>query len=314
MHAHDPRIDWRRSGAEVAHELRGGLGDVCGLAEFLRVGDAMVGVVRSGEAREFLRMGHPVEIAGIDDRAAHAGSVAVHVLGGGVRDDVHAVLERTAVDRRREGVVDDQWHAVTMRCVRELLEVEHDKRRVGDGLAEHGLGVRLERGLKFLFGAVGADEGAFDAHLAHGHVDEVEGAAVDGGGGDDVVAVVADVEQREEVRRLAGRGEHRGRAAFQLADLRGDGVVGRILQAGVEVAGFGQVEQSAHLFARLVFEGRGLDDWGSAGFSIARLIASLHADGVDVFAHMFLLSIPRFRAPRRCCAAMRTNKHTVSLH
>ena len=51
MHAHDPRIDWRRSGAEVAHELRGGLGDVCGLAEFLRVGDAMVGVVRSGEAR-----------------------------------------------------------------------------------------------------------------------------------------------------------------------------------------------------------------------------------------------------------------------
>lgn len=178
-------------------------------------------------------MGHPVEIAGIDDRAAHAGSVAVHVLGGGVRDDVHAVLERTAVDRRREGVVDDQWHAVTMRCVRELLEVEHDKRRIGDGLAEHGLGVRLERGLKFLFGAVRADEGAFDAHLAHGHVDEVERAAVDGGGGDDVVAVVADVEQREEVRRLAGRGEHRGRAAFQLADLRGDGVVGRILQAGV---------------------------------------------------------------------------------
>lgn len=42
-----------------------------------------------------------------------------------------------------------------MRCVRELLEVEHDKRRIGDGLAEHGLGVRLERGLKFLFGAVG---------------------------------------------------------------------------------------------------------------------------------------------------------------
>ena len=164
----------------------------------------MVGVVRSGEAREFLRMGHPVEIAGVDNRAAHAGSVAVHVLGGGVRDDVHAVLERTAVDRRREGVVDDQWHAVTMRCVRELLEVEHDKRRIGDGLAEHGLGVRLERGLKFLFGAVRADECAFDAHLAHGHVDEVERAAVDGGGGDDVVAVVADVEQREEVRRLAG--------------------------------------------------------------------------------------------------------------
>ena len=55
-----------------------------------------------------------------------------------------------------------------------------------------------------------------------------------------MVARVADVEQGEEVRRLAGAGEHRGRAAFELADLGCDRVVGRVLQTGVEVAGFGQ--------------------------------------------------------------------------
>ena len=67
-----------------------------------------------------------------------------------------------------------------------------------------------------------------------------------------MVARVADVEQGEEVRRLAGAGEHRGRAAFELADLGGDRVVGRVLQTGVEVAGFGQVEQPLDLYLNVV--------------------------------------------------------------
>ena len=93
---------------------------------------------------------------------------------------------------------------MTVRGVCELFEVEHDQRRIGDRFAEYGLGVWSECGLKLFFGAVRTDEGAFDAHLAHGHVDEVERSSVDGGGGDDMVAVVADVEQCEEVRGLTG--------------------------------------------------------------------------------------------------------------
>ena len=164
----------------------------------------MVGIVRRSESGEFLRMGHPVEVAGIHDRAAHAGAVTVHIFGGGVRDDIHAILERSAIDGRRERIVDDQRHAVTMRRVRELFEIKHDECRIGDGFAEDRLGVRLECRFELFFGAVRAYERAFDAHFAHGHVDEVERAAVDRGGCDDVVAVVADVEQCEEVRRLAG--------------------------------------------------------------------------------------------------------------
>ena len=282
VHAHDPRVDWRRRGTEVAHELRGGLDDVGGRAEVGGVGDAVVRVVGRGQSRELVGVGHPVEAAGVDDRAAHAGAVAVHVLGGRVRDDVDAVVERAAVDRRGERVVDDDRHAVVVRGGGELVEVQHDERRVGDGFAEHGLGVRPERGVQLLGRAVGAHERAFDAHLAHRHVDEVERAAVDRGRGHDMVARVADVEQGEEVRRLAGAGEHRGRAAFELADLGCDRVVGRVLQTGVEVAGFGQVEQPAHLLARPVLERRGLDDRGSAGLPVARLVSALDTGGVDV--------------------------------
>ena len=46
-------------------------------------------------------------------------------------------------------------------------------------------------------------EGAGDAHLAHRHVDEVEGATVDRARCDDVIAFVAYVEQCEEIRRLS---------------------------------------------------------------------------------------------------------------
>ena len=179
MHAHDPGVHRRRGGAEVAHQLRGGLGDECALAEVLRVGHAVVGVVRRGQAGELVRVGHPIEVAGVHDRAADAGAVAIHVLGGRMGHDVHAVLERTAVDRRRERVVHDDRHAVVMRGGDELVEVEHDQRRIRDRFGEHGLGIRLERGVQLLRRAVGAHERALDAHLAHRHVDQIERAAVD---------------------------------------------------------------------------------------------------------------------------------------
>lgn len=164
----------------------------------------MVGVVWCGESGEFLRMSHPIEVAGIHDCAAHAGAVTVHIFGGGMRDDVHAILEWTTVDWCGERVIDDQWHAVAVRCVRELFEIKNDERRIGDGFAEDRLGVRLECRCEFFLGAVRAYERAFDAHFAHGHVDEVERASVDCGGCNDVVTVVADVEECEKVCRLPG--------------------------------------------------------------------------------------------------------------
>lgn len=142
------------------HELCGGFGDVSGLAEVLGIGHAMVGIVRRSESGEFLRMGHPVEVAGIHDRAAHAGAVTVHIFGGGVRDDIHAILEWTTVDWCGERVIDDQWHAVAVRCVRELFEIKNDERRIGDGFAEDRLGVRLECRFEFFLGAVRAYERA----------------------------------------------------------------------------------------------------------------------------------------------------------
>src|SRR5699024_1471453 len=136
--------------------------------------------------------------------------------------------------------------------------------------------------VQLFLGGGGGDEGDVDAHLGHGDRDQVEGAAVDGGGGDDVVPALADVEQGQEVGGLPAGSQHGGGAPLQGRDLAGHGVAGGVLQAGIAVAVSLQVEQLAHILAGVVLEGGGLDDGDLAGFAVAGRIAALDADGIAV--------------------------------
>ena len=110
-----------------------------------------------------------------------------------------------------------------------------------------------------------------------------------------MVPAGADVEQREEVGRLAGRGEHSGGAALQLADLGGHIVVGGVLEAGVEVAVGLQVKELTHVLAGGVFERGGLDDGDLARLAVSGGVAALHAYGSDALSVHFkkLLSFVR---------------------
>ena len=167
------------------------------------------------------------------------------------------------------------------------LDVQHGEGGVGDGLAEHGLGVGPEGGLQLLVGAVRLHKGEVNAHLLHGHGKQVIGAAIDGGGGHHMVAAVGDVEHGIEVGRLAGGGEHGGGAALHVADLGRHHVVGGVLEPGIEIAAGLQVEQLAHVLAGGILECGGLDNGDLAGLAVARRIAALYALGIDsVIAHV----------------------------
>ena len=240
-------------GAKIAHELSGGLGNEGALAtELLGIGHAVVALVGRGEARELVRMSHPVKLAVVDDHAAQVGSVAIHILGGGVRNDVGAPLKGTAHHGRREGVVDHQRHAVVMRGLGKALNIEHGEGGVGDGLAKDELGVGPEGCFQLLIGAVGSNERAGNAHTAHGMGKQVVGTAVDGRARDHVIAGTGHVKDREEVRSHARAREHRSSAALHLADLGGNQITRGILQTAVEVARLLQVKQLAHVLGRVV--------------------------------------------------------------
>ena len=277
-------------GTKIAHELRGGLGNEGALAtELLGIRHAVIALVRRGETRELVRMGHPVKLAVVDDHAAQVGRMSIHVLGGGVRNDVGAPLKRTAHHGRREGVVDHQRYAVVVRGLGKALNIEHGKGGIGDRLAKDELGVGLEGCLELFVGAVGGNERAGQAHTTHGMGKQVVGTAVDGRACDHVIAGTGHVKNREEVRSHARAREHRSGTALHLADLGGNQIARGVLQTAVEVARLLQVKQLAHVLRRVVLPRGGLVNGHLARLRISRVIAALNTCGTDgLLAHILL--------------------------
>ena len=181
-------------------------------------------------------MGHPVKLAVIDDHATQVGRMAIHVLSGGVRDDVGAPLKGTAHHGRREGVVDHQRYAVVVRGLGKALNIEHGKGGVGNRLAKDELSIGLKGCLELLVGAVGGNERAGQTHALHSMGEQVVGTAVDGRARDHVIAGTGYVKDREEIRRHARAREHRSGAALHLADLGGNQIARGVLQTAVEIA------------------------------------------------------------------------------
>ena len=287
-HVQEERVLRSLDAAEVAHELCRSLRDEGSLAESLRVGKTVVARVRFGEALELVVMGFPVEVAAIHDAATHGHGVTVHVLGGGMRHDVHAEINRAAKNRSRERVVHNHRHAVLVGKLRESFQVENLAGGVCHRLSEEALGIRAEGLLDFFVAGILVHERAFDAELLHGDAEEVAGTTVNSAGADEVVARLADVEHGKEVRRLTGAGEHRCHTAFHRRNLGRHGIVGGVLQARVEVAASLQVEQVGHGVAGLVLESGALVDGEDARFAVFRLPAALDAQSFDL-GHFFIL-------------------------
>ena len=275
-------------GAEVAHELSGCLGNEGALTtELLGIGHAVVALVGRGETRELVRMGHPVKLAVVDDHAAQVGSMSIHVLGGGVRNDVGAPLKGAAHHGRREGVIDHQRHAVVMRGLGKALNIEHGKGGIGDRLAKDELGIGLKGCLELLVGAVGGNERAGQTHALHSMGEQVVGTAIDGRARDHVIAGTGHVKDREEVRSHARAREHRSGAALHLADLGGNQIARGVLQTAVEVTRLLQVKQLAHVLRRVVFPRGGLVNGHLARLGISRVIAALNTCSTDgLLAHI----------------------------
>ena len=162
----------------------------------------MITVVGGGEPGEFVSVSEPVEPARVDDCAADRHTVTVHIFRRGMRYDIRAPLDRTALHGRCERIVDNKRNAVTMRYPREFFNVHNGKRGVCDGFAEQRFRIRAERRFELFFRAVGRYERKVDAHLFHCNRKQVERSAVNCGTADDVVAATCDIEHGVKVCRL----------------------------------------------------------------------------------------------------------------
>ena len=199
--------------------------------------------------------------------------MTVHILGGGMGDDVASPLKGTAVDGCGKGVVDNQWHTVAMGYAGKLLDVEHLATGIGDGFAEHRLGIGAECLLYLFLGGILIDKRALDAELLQCNAKEIERTSIYLVGSDDMVASLTDVEHGKEIGCLTRRGKHSPHSTLEGGYLASHGIVGGILQTSVEIALLLEVEQERHLIAVVVFECSTLHYGQFYRLSVFRLIA-----------------------------------------
>ena len=206
----------------------------------------------------------PGKASAVDDGAAERGAVAAEKFRQRVDGDVGAVVERLQQDRRGNGVVDDQRHAMTMRDVGQRFDVADVAGGIADGFGEHGFGVFVDQLLdRVRLVAVGKTGG--DA-LARQHVREqgVRGA-VELRDGDDVAAGVGEVDEREMQRRLSGRDRERADAAFEFGDALFKHRRGRIRDPAVAIAFGLEIEQGGAVIGAVEGVGDGLVDRNGDG-------------------------------------------------
>ena len=86
----------------------------------------------------------PVELAAVHDDAAQRGAVAADELGGGVNNDICAVLNGTDQVRGAEGVIDDQRQAVLVRDGRNGVDIGDITVGVAQSFQIDRLGVGLD--------------------------------------------------------------------------------------------------------------------------------------------------------------------------
>ena len=279
--------------AEVTHQLCGCLCDKCAaLTEFFRIGNAVVAVIGSAETGEFIGMCQPIEIAAVYDTAADSRAVTVHVFCGGMGNDIRTPFDGTAVDGGCKGVVNNQRNAMCVCSICETLDIQNTQGGVCDGFAKDCLCIGFECRCKFFLCAVGRNEGEIDAHFLHGYREKVKCAAVDGGGCNDMIPAICNIEYGVEICRLSGGGQHCCCAAFQRSNFCRNQIAGGVLQSGIEIAGCLQIKKLPHVLTCVIFECGALVNGNLSGLPIAGGIATLYTFCFDtIFTHAsFLLS------------------------
>ena len=281
LHAQRERLDAlgdeegrvrRQREAEVALALGSRLedeGQVCAQRaahpQVPGVDQAVVGLVGRVEAREALGLGGEVEAAGVHDHARHGRAVPAQELRRRGHHDVRAPLEGAGQERRGHRVVHDQRDAQLVRGRRDRLDVEDVAARVGDRLPEEGDGALVGQRRPGRRIARLVHEARLDAQARQGVGEQVRGAAVQGGGGHDVVARPAQRHQGEGRGRLPRRRQQRPDTTLQGRDPLLDDVIGGVVQARVDRAQVAQGEAGGRLLGRLEDVGGGLVDRDGPG-------------------------------------------------
>ena len=159
-----------------------------------------------------------------------------------MHDNVGAVVDRADQIGRRQRVVDDQRHAGLAGDRRDRLDIGDAAGGIGDQLDEDRLGARRDRALEAA-DIVGVGPHHVPAETLEGVGELVDRAAVEFARGDEFVAGLQQLLKHHHLRGVAGGDRERRGAAFERGDALFQHRVGRVGDAGIDVAERLQPEQ-----------------------------------------------------------------------
>ena len=176
-----------------------------------------------------------------------------------MHDDVGAVIDRADQIGRRQRVVDDQRHAGLAGDGGDRLDIGDAAGGIGDQFDEDRLGARRHRALEAC-DIIGIGPRHVPAKALEGMGELVDRAAIEFSRGDEFVAGHQQLLQHHDLRGVTGGDRERRGAAFQRRDALFQHRVGRIADAGIDVAERLQAEQRGGMVGVVEHEGRGLID------------------------------------------------------
>ena len=259
------------AGAEVTQPLAPRAQRERGDGGLLREIHAVEAFVLAADFRKLARS-DPVEGAAVDEDAADGDAVPAEEFGGGMEQQIGAVIEGFQQIGRGKSRIDHQRQAMRVRDRRHRGNVEHVQPGVAQRLGKQRLRVGPDGGAPGVQIAR-LDEGGFDAEARQRVMQEIVRAAVERTGGDDVRAGAGDRREAEVQRCLATRGGDAGDPAFERRDSFLQHRVGRIGDARIHMACALHVEQRRGVIGIAEDEGSGEIDRRGArpGVRVGRL-------------------------------------------
>ena len=162
-------------------------------------------------------------------------------FGRRMHHNVCAVFKRAYQIGGGKGGIHHQRNFVCVRYRRHFFNVDQSGVGVADGFNKQRLRVAVDRVFKRVF-LVRVHKGGGDTILGQGVLQQVVGTAVNGFGGDDVVARAGEVQEGVGDRRRTGRHAQRRHAAFQRRNALLKSVHRGVGQTAVNVARVRQTE------------------------------------------------------------------------
>ena len=222
-----------QAGAQVSEDLDTDSDDEGDSAEGLPELEPVValrGLDHLGETAGVLA---PVELAAVNDDASNGSTVAANPLGGGVDDDICAMLDGSdEVSTCTEGVVDlkhisyqslplvivlvtyNDWYTLLVCYLGDSLEVGDVVLGVSNALEVDSLGLVID-GSGDILGLVAVDELGVDAISGQHDLELVVSATVQVGGGDNVVSSLGKCRNSHQLSGLARGSGHSGHTTLK---------------------------------------------------------------------------------------------------